>query len=307
MDTALYELIASVRAIPVDDRLSDDAVVALMHIHLSVMTMIVANMLEDEYGDAECHREAMEQLFAICSRRSESRQPLARRSRMIPAMYHYFCMPDALFDERKHDVCLRCTYRMADEWQEKTREARPLDEKARTVEYGVLQSILEAFAYVVDEDREADKDFLYLKRRIGEWASELDGNCCWNGLSDEETLLRIGIMAGHSDTNGDSRFDAQIDKALEACFDRIIGRDAVEARTLFGLYHALMWNAGRRDGRKTDTVAALAARMLGSADGDRRLWCMAVCIDRACARINDEIKRQMLAYSTPTPDPICDS
>ena len=49
MNPELQNLIVSIRNIPLNDNLSDDAVIALMNIHLSLMSMIIANMLEDEF------------------------------------------------------------------------------------------------------------------------------------------------------------------------------------------------------------------------------------------------------------------
>lgn len=300
MGKTLKEYIEEIRSIPIDESLSDEAVIALMNIHLSVMSMIVANMLEEEYGDAKLHREAMYKLFAVCRKRSTGSQALARCSRMTPAMYNIFYMPDAQFDDRRHTACLTRTFRMADEWRKRTDGPHLLDEKARMTEYGVLQSILEAFVYVVEEDKEADKDYLWLKQRIGDWASGLGDNGGWSGLSDHEAVRRLNIMVGNANTNGDSRFDAQIEKALWYYYDVITDKDLVDCHTLFYLYWALVWGIGCQDDQKIDTLANRAVQMAGSpfvVDRDVRLWYMAVLIDRECVRINKEVKQKMLAYS----------
>ena len=300
MGKSLKEYIAEIRSIPIDNSLSDEAVIALMNIHLSIMSMIVANMLEEEYGSGDVHREAMEKLFAICRRRSAGNQTLARCSRMTPALYNIFCMPDTLFDDRKHNSCLSRSFRMADEWHEKIKDMRFLDKNARIIEYGVLQSILDAFIYVVDEDKETDKDYLYLNRRIEDWALVLDNNGSWSDLSDYEAVRRLNIMLGHSNTNGENRFDAQIEKALWFYYDRIAGSDAVESQTLFYLYWAVMWGIECNDNQKIDSITNCAEQMLDSpsvVEQGNRLWYMAIFIDRECVRINREIKQIMLAYS----------
>lgn len=300
MGNSLKEYIKEIRSIPIDNSLSDDAVIALMNIHLSIMSMIVANMLEEEYGSAGIHREAMERLFAICRKRSSSNQTLARSSRMTPAMYNVFCMPDTLFDDRKHNSCFSRSFRLADEWHEKTKDIRSLDKNARIIEYGVLQSILDAFIYVVDEDKEADRDYLYLRRRIEDWASVLDDNGSWSGLSVYEAVRRLNVMIGHSNTNGDNRFDAQIEKALWFYYDRITGSDAVEGQTLFYLYWAVMWGIEYHDSQKIDTISNSAIQMLEypfDVAQDNRLWYMVVFIDRECVRVSNEIKHKTLTYS----------
>lgn len=300
MGKSLKEYIDEIRSITIDNSLSDDAVIALMNIHLSIMTMIVADMLEDEYGSVEFHREAIEKLFIICRKRSASNQTLVRCSRMTPAMYNVFCMPDSVFDYRKHNSCLNRSFRIADEWYEKTRDSRPFDEIARITEYGVLQSILDTFIYVVGEDKETERDYLYLRRRIGEWFSEFNDSGCWCGISDYEAIRRINLMIGHSNTNRDKRFDAQIEKALCVYFTRITGNDHIDCQTLFYLYWALMWGVKSPDNAKIDIITDYAVRMVKSpfaVDRDKRLWYLSVLIDRECVMINSEIKRKMRAYS----------
>ena len=292
--------IDEIRSIPIDNSLSDDAVIALMNIHLSIISMIIADMLEGEYGDAKFHREAMEKLFAICRKRSANNQTLARCSRMTPVMYNIFCMPDTVFDDRKYDSCVKRSFRLADEWHEKIKDIRSLDKNSSIIEYGVLQSILEAFIYVVDEDKETDKDYLYLKRRIEEWASALDDKGCWSGLSDYEAVRRLNIMLGNSNSNGDNRFDAHIEKALCFYYGRITGKDCIDCKTLFYLYRAMMQGIECHDNHRIDTITNCAIHMIDSpfvGGQDNRLWYMAVLIDRECVRISHEIKQKMLAYS----------
>ena len=300
MGKSLKEYIEEIRSIQIDNSLSDVAVIALMNIHISIMSMIIANMLEEEYGSAEIHRNAMENLFAICRQRSANNQTLARCSRMTPAMYNVFCIPDIVFDDRKHNSCLNRSFRMADEWHEKIKDSRPLDKNARIIEYGVLQSILDAFIYVVDEDKETDKDYLYLKRRIEDWALVLDNNGSWSDLSDYEAVRRLNIMLGHSNTNGDNRFDAQIEKALWFYYDRITSNDCINCQTLFYLYWALMWGIECRDNQKIDAISNSAIQMLDypfDVVQNNRLWYMAVLIDRECIKINHGIKQKLPAYS----------
>lgn len=300
MNPGLQNLIGSIRNIPLNDGLSDDAVIALMNIHLSLMSMIVTNMLEDEFGDPEFHREAMNSLFAICSRRSRSDRSLARSSRMTPAMYHIFCMPDTLFDDRKHNACISRSFRMIAEWRRKAKRSAVLDERNRMIEYGILQSLLEAFAYIVDEDKECDKDFLYLRHRIAEWASEINDDGSWSGISDYDAIRQIDIMIGSSGSNGDKRYDLPIEKSLYYYFDKITDNrnQNIDCHTLFHLYWTMMWGFNQPDYQKIDTVTERAAGIIDSctSGGDEWLWYAAVIIDRECVRIHNEIKREIQEY-----------
>ena len=290
MKGELSKYIRSVSDIRLDDSLSDDAAVALTNIHLSVLTLPAADTECGEYADASFHRGALERLFAICRKRSGANQTLARSSRMTPAMYNALSIPDTLFDGRKHRSCLKRSFRMADEWYDKTKGAgMTWDRGMRITEYGILQSLLDAFVHVVDRNKDAERDYLYLRRRMGDWASELDGGGGWSGISDYEAMRRLNIMLGNSNTNGDSRFDSHIERALRYYYDRIMCMESVDCRTLYYLYWAMMWGAGGPCTEKTDAIGDCARRMLDTPDAldrDKRLWFMAVCIDRECVSAN---------------------
>lgn len=277
----LKKYIEAIRTIPIDENLSDDAVIALTNIHLSLMSMFE--------GDVALHREAMDKLFAICRKRSTSNQSLSRSSRMTPAMYNVLCMPDTVFDDRKHNSCMNRSFRIAEEWRKKA----TVDEKSRITEYGVLQSIMNAFVYVVDEDTQSDRDFCYLSQRIAEWSSELNTDGSWRDVSDYGAVRRLDIMIVYSNTYGDNRFDIQ--KALRHYFNKIIKAKGVDSQTLFYLYRTI----DPADEHTANRVAERAIQLSepykqGSAEW---LWYMAVVIDRECEKINNDIKEKMLAHT----------
>lgn len=119
IDSKLAGQINEIQALRIDDRLTDEAVVALMNIHLSVANLIVANNLETEYGSAAPYREAMNRLFAICHKRCRSNQTLARRSRMIPALYTCSPCPMPCSTNTGTGMVEHCAWRAIDEWQKK--------------------------------------------------------------------------------------------------------------------------------------------------------------------------------------------
>ena len=294
----LSNLIGSIRNISLNDRLSDDAVVALMNIHLSMMSMIFTGMSDAGYGSAEYHRDAVGKLFSLCRKRSTANQSLLRCSRLTPVMYTALCLPDTVFDNRRHDACLSRSFRMADKWRKQTDDMPlPSDRKSRMTEYGILQSLIGAFAYVVEEDKVSDPDFLYLKRRISEWASEMNEDGSWSGICDYEAIRRIDIMIGNSNSDSDTRFDMQIERGLNCCFNKITAARHIDCQTLFYLYRAMMFGIGISDIRKVDMLAEYAVRQLDSYPhgSDEWLWYASVAVDRECEKINNNIKRQMLA------------
>ena len=299
IDSKLAGQINEIRAFRIDDRLTDEAVVALMNIHLSVANLIVANNLETEYGSAAPHREAMDQLFAICHKRCRSNRTLARRSRMIPALYNLFAMPDAVFDEHRDRMVEHCAWRAIDEWQKKYDTTKqPLTEPERRTEYGILRCIIETMRYVVEEDKLVQQDFRYMQQRVETWASEMNADGSWDGITTGEALQRLDILTGYANAHGGIHFDSVIERARNRCFEQVISYGtATTARELFLLYWTLIWGIGQPDWTRAETVAACAAERLNACPegSDEYLWSLAVCMDYTCIKLNHDIKMQMLA------------
>ena len=291
--------IEAVDAMNIDGRLTDEAVVALMNIHLSVANLIVANNLETEYGSAAPHREAMNRLFAICHRRCRSNQTLARRSRMIPALYNLFSMPDVVFDEHRDRMVEHCAWRAIDEWQKKYDTTKqPLTEPERRTEYGILRCIIETMRYVVEEDKLVQQDFRYMQQRVETWASEMNADGSWDGITPSEALQRIDIMTDNANIYDDARFNAAIERARNRCFGQIISHNSnTTSRELFLLYWALIWGIGQPDWTRAEAVTKRAAEQLNACPegSDEYLWSLAVCMDCTCIKLNHDIKMQMLA------------
>ena len=301
IDSKLTGQINEIRALRIDDRLTDEAVVALMNIHLSVANLIVANNLETEYGSAVPHREAMNRLFAICHKRCRSNQTLARRSRMIPVLYNLFAMPDAVFDEHRNRMVEHCAWRAVDEWQKKHDTTKqPLTEQERRTEYGILRCIIETMRYVDEDDKLAQQDFRYMQQRVETWASEMNADGSWDDITPSEALQRIDIMTNNVNIYDDARFNAAIEQARSRCFEQVISHGtATTARELFMLYWTLIWGIGQPDWTRAEAVAACAAERLNTCPegSDEYLWSLAVCMDCTCIKLNHDIKMQMLAQS----------
>ena len=293
--------IEAVDAMNIDGRLTDEAVVARMNIHLSVANLIVANNLETEYGSAVPHREAMNRLFAICHKRCRSNQTLARRSRMIPALYNLFAMPAAVFDERRDRMVEHCIWRAVDEWKKKHDTTRqPFTEPERRTEYGILRCIIEATRYMVEEDKPVQPDFRYMRQRVETWAAEMNADGSWDGITTGEVLQRIDILTGYANAHGGIHFDSVIERARNRCFGQIISHGtATTSRELFLLYWTLIWGIGQPDWTRAEAVAKRAAERLNTCPegSDEYLWSLAVCMDCTCIKLNHDIKMQMLAQS----------
>lgn len=291
IDSKLAGQINEIRAFRIDDRLTDEAVVALMNIHLSVANLIVANNLETEYGSAAPYREAMNRLFAICHKRCRSNQTLARRSRMIPALYT--CSPCPMPCSTNTETAWSNTAHGALSTNGRRNTTRqPFTEPERRTEYGILRCIIETMRYVVEEDKLVQQDFRYMQQRVETWASEMNADGSWDDITPSEALQRIDIMTGNANIYDDARFNAAIERARRRCFEQIISHDSnTTARELFLLYWTLIWGIGQPDWTRAEAVAACAAERLnaGPAGSDKYLWSLAVCMDCTCMKLNHDI------------------
>ena len=300
IDSKLAGQINGIRAFRIDDRLTDEAVVALMNIHLSVANLIVGNNLE-KYGSVAPHREAMDRLFAICHKRCRSNRTLARRSRMIPALYNLFAMPASVFDEHRDRMVEHCVWRAVDEWKKKHDTTRqPFTEPERRTEYGILRCIIEATRYMVEEDKPVQPDFRYMRQRVETWASEMNADGSWDGITTGEALQRLDILTGYANAHGGIHFDSVIERARNRCFEQIISHGATTtARELYMLYRTLIRGIGQPDRTRAEAVATCAAEQLNAspAGSDEYLWLLALCMDCTCIKLNRDIKMQMLAQS----------
>ena len=246
LDAKLKKYIAEANAVETGRTLSDDAVEALMEIHLSVAGMVavggesgyvsgnagsangesVSCRGEAWYGSVAFHHVAIERLFGICLRRCRSNSSLERRSRLVPVLYNFFHMPDAAIDVRRDMMVGRRACRAIEEWLSKAGDvSHSLAEEERRTEYGILNCIIESMRYAADEDKFGNPAFQYMRGCVAAWAKELNADGSWEGIGTGEALQRIDVMTGNSNVHGDTRFDALIVKARNRCFERIIGNE----------------------------------------------------------------------------------
>lgn len=297
IDSKLAGQINEIQALRIDDRLTDEAVVALMNIHLSVANLIVANNLETEYGSAAPYREAMNRLFAICHKRCRSNQTLARRSRMIPALYT--CSPCPMPCSTNTETAWSNTAHGALSTNGRRNTTRqPLTEPERRTEYGILRCIIEATRYMVEEEKPVQPDFRYMRQRVETWASEMNADGSWDGITTSEALQRLDILTGYANAHGGIHFDSVIGRARNRCFGQIISHDSnTTSRELFLLYWTLIWGIGQPDRTHAEAVAKRAAERLNTCPegSDEYLWSLAVYMDCTCMKLNHDIKMQMLA------------
>lgn len=283
MNIELSAYMDEIRSTALSDSLSDDALVALSRIWLSVQTLS---------GADDCRNEceaALGRLYDLCSRRCCSGEPLARRSRMLPALYDMLYVAMRGIDSRKSAACDRYMCRAIDDWRH-----NPSDE---SVSAGIMLCICDYFSYADSEDKNVDEDFRLYERRLADWVSEMDSDGIWPELGDSEALRRLEVLSRNSNTHLDPSYDNRIGQSLDSYYSRIASDKSVGCQTLYRLYDVLMRGVGRPDCDKADVLLSIARERMSDypAGSDERLWLAALCIDRLCMSVNAGIQHGILA------------
>ena len=295
----LDESIAEIDRLSRNENLSDDMVCALMSIYLSLSNMAVVIQSVEESEETRYYRQAIERLSNICEHRCVDNQSIERRCRMTSILYQSFDAPDTMLDERKYVRCVERMYQILSEWRKgQQEESSHHSDMQNKYQYGILRCIVEVYADVIEEDKQSDEDFLYLKGIISDWSKELLPSGRWIGLSDREAMLRLDIMTRYSNLHSDDRYEAEISKASRYYSSRITGNAESDGQTIYHLYQTLTSGLVSEE-ITVDRVVSLAARKSEaySERSEDRLWCLAVCIDRESVRIIRDVKLRLIAQS----------
>ena len=300
MNTRLSNLACSIRAIPLNDKLSDNALIALSRSYISMQNLVVANHLDSEYGDHRVFEKALDMLYRICIGRCQADQPFARRCRLTPLLYMIVHAQMRGIDMKKSKECRDLMWRLVDEWMQE-----PDTHGERTSVYGVLRCIANLYCYEPEENRRDEEEFLWFKQRVSDWAALMNDEGRWEGISSGEALCRIEVMGRNSNMFLDPSHDEMIEKArtsyCKSILETIRRPDGLPLRnwgpTLFMLYEIMMWGAGVPDLERADEIAESARQQAGrqACGSDEWLLCQSTCLDRLCMQAGERIQEQMLA------------
>ncbi len=301
MNQELSSLIDSIRNIPLDDELSDDAVIALSRSYISMQNLVVANGLESDYGNRKEFENALDILYGICSRRCRSSQPFARRSRMIPILYRIVYLQMRGVEIRKSEACNEYLFRLVDEWMK-----HPETHEDRTLVYGVLCCISDLFSDVAEKDRTDDAEFLWFKQRVSDWAAMMDDEGVWRGIPICEALCRLEIMSRNSSVFLDSSNDSIIEKSrmgyCKSVLERLRCSNGQPMRNsgliLFMLYEIMMWGIGEPDDESVIAIAESAKRLAKQHPYGSEEWLLdqSTYLDRLCMQVGSEIQDHVFAH-----------
>lgn len=295
----LANLIAVIRNIPLDETLSDDALMALARSYVSMQNLVVANGLDAEYGNRRDFERALDILYRICVERCRGDQPFGRRCRMTPVLYMIVYMQMRGVDMKRSCECGELMQSLVGEWMHSP-EVRG---ESGSI-YGVLRCISNLCYYRSGAERDNDEAFRWFRQCIGDWASSMGGDGRWAGVASGEALCRIEVMGRNSNMFLDTANDDLIERSRTSYCNSVVGSlrrsDGVTMRgcgvVLFMLYEVMMWGVGTPDYGLVEAVAEAAKRLAGQYPCGSAEWllCQSTVIDRLCMQVGDEIGQQML-------------
>lgn len=300
MNTELSNLISSIRNIPLNEKLSDEALIALSRSYISMQNLVVANNLDSEYGNRKEFENALDVLYRICIKRCRANLPFVRRCRMTPMLYSIVYMPMRGVDMRKSEECRKLMRQVVDEWM-----GRPDTHPHRDSVYGVLRCVTDLYYDTSENDLHDASEFMWFKQSVSDWAALMNDEGAWDEISSGEALCRIEVMSRNSNMFLDSSFDDIIEKArvtycksILASLRRYDGKPLRKCGlTLFMLYEVMMWGIGTPNRELVNEIAESAKKQAEKypCGSDEWLLYQSTCLDRLCMRVGDEIQEQMFA------------
>lgn len=290
----LAGLMDQICAVPLNDKLTDEALTALSRSYLSMQNLLVGNGPVAGYGRPEQFDAPLENLYRICLRRCQGTQPFIRRSRMLPLLYALTYQPMRGVDAHKSQTCWKLMVQLIEEWTQ-----HPALHEDRGAVYGVLRCISDLYRYLPTEERERAAGFHWFRQCISAWAVSLNDEGGWDGVLTDEALDRIELMSRNANLFSDHSHDSLIDKARVYCSRSILRNlqrtDGIPLRsgglTLFWLYEVMMWGIWPLH---DDTIESIAERARKQAEAspcasDEWLLCQSVRLDYACMHTQEEL------------------
>ena len=295
MNKELETYIRDLRDWEQDDNLSDEALAAQGSCYVSLQNLVVANGLEDVYGDRRIYEGALDRLYDLCRSRTAAMEacpssdgepsgsaslslpetaqgsfpgsgidPL-RLSRLLPLQYDLLHGPMRVSELGKVSETRKALRRFVETWMQcEGSTDRPTPSEA---EYGVLRCIADLLCYDTDEERNADPMYAFFRNRIDVSTETLDADGRWQDIPMGNALQRLQILTLNANLFQDPRHDALTGKAVRYYTRQMLDRlpstgiaSDFPTEQLYRLYDLNVWGTGRPDPEVIGRMAELVRR-----------------------------------------------
>ena len=190
----------------------------------------------------------------------------------------------------KDEACSELYYRLVDKY---------LKRPATADEISVMQCVVYEIGNIAENNTEFDF-YPWFRERCGQWISELDGNGCWQGLSDETALRRLRLLQDNSRTFRDTSLDSDIFRAYNYYKAHIVypGQITAEDLPVLGAWYDLLRIPGivPYEPALLQQIAGLLADFAATAEPRSDAWYFATsyAVTQCCADLIDQAQREMM-------------
>lgn len=225
-DSILDDIWSSVKAVRIDHSLSDERLLHLSRIHLSLHELNAYIRRDDAAGKRSAILYRIERLFDECVSRCRGCDDSGRLGRFAPLLYRLASpclMP--VKDERLCS-CDTVAEHLVDLWVKQ--ESFSWEE-----DHGAMRAVIELTSMLDKPERECDPAFRKYRNVLSLWNATLSGTHTWDdNTSDTEALGRLVIMNLNSATLPDGTSDDSLSQSY-LYYKRKLGDGNIPLSALF--------------------------------------------------------------------------
>jgi len=190
-DSILDDIWSRVKAVPIDHDLSDERLLHLGRIHLSLHELNAYIRPDDAAGKRSAILHRIERLFDECVFRCRDCDDSGRFGHFVSLLYRLAraCLVPIKY-EWLHS-CDTVAEHLANLWVEQ--ESFSWEET-----HGAMRAIIELTSMLDESERKCDPAFRKYRNELVAWSESLSENYAWDNVPDIEALGRLAIMSLNS-------------------------------------------------------------------------------------------------------------
>lgn len=205
-DSILDDIWSRVKAVRIDHDLSDEWLLHLGRIHLSLHELNAYIRRDDAAGKRSVILHRIGLLFDECVIRCRGCDDSGRLGRFV-ALFYCLARP-CLVPVKDERLCSCDTLaeHLVDLWSKQ--ESFSWEE-----DHGAMRAVIELTSMMDKPERECDPAFRKYRNELSLWNATLSEACTWDNTSDIEALDRLVIMSLNSGILLDETFDASLSQS----------------------------------------------------------------------------------------------